>query len=259
MAYSNMFTHAQTAWPGFTPQYAQQMMALQHLMPLQGQPQAQDGLNPSTLHDAAQQITSLPPSSFYLPTPASVNPPSYLTNFATHPSVASTSTSPIAQGSLSPTASRPARSEPIHIPIPGSSTSSEPAPPLAPLKPTETPEERRAKLQAAIKPHIQANAFSGAPAVNKLIKVIDAFGLLDVDVAIRREVLGKIRDKAGNHYFRAWSENQDAMDVTREWLKAAIQNKDEDEEIVETIMPLLQVRNRHNRHPSHPNCDFGKC
>lgn len=54
------------------------------------------------------------------------------------------------------------------------------------------------------------------------------------------EILTKIRDKAGNHYFRAWAENGVAIDISREWLKAAFTAKN-DSALVETIMPLLHV------------------
>lgn len=65
--------------------------------------------------------------------------------------------------------------------------------------------------------------------------------LQETDSAIRLEILTKIRDGAGNHYFRAWSENLRAMDITREWLKAAYTAND-DSPLIETIMPLLHVR-----------------
>lgn len=61
-----------------------------------------------------------------------------------------------------------------------------------------------------------------------------------MEAGIRLEILTKIRDGAGNHYFRAWSENSMAIDITRDWLKAAfIANSDSP--LVETIMPLLHV------------------
>lgn len=63
----------------------------------------------------------------------------------------------------------------------------------------------------------------------------------EADPSIRLEILTKIRDGAGNHYFRAWSENPRAMDITREWLKAAY-SADDDSPLLETIMPLLHVR-----------------
>jgi protein phosphatase 1 regulatory subunit 10 len=65
----------------------------------------------------------------------------------------------------------------------------------------------------------------------------------EADPSIRLEILTKIRDGAGNHYFRAWSENTRAMDITREWLKAAYA-ADDDSPLIETIMPLLHVRGR---------------
>ena len=58
--------------------------------------------------------------------------------------------------------------------------------------------------------------------------------------SIRFEVLTKLRDNAGNHFFRAWADNVDAMDIFREWLKAGAARKD-DGALEETIMPLLHV------------------
>lgn len=63
----------------------------------------------------------------------------------------------------------------------------------------------------------------------------------DADPSIRLEILTKIRDGAGNHYFRAWSENLRAMDITREWLRAAYAANG-NSPLIETIMPLLHVR-----------------
>jgi len=57
------------------------------------------------------------------------------------------------------------------------------------------------------------------------------------------DILTKIRDNAGNHYFRAWSENEDAVDITKEWLKAGL-TATQDNGLVETIMPLLHIVDR---------------
>lgn len=87
---------------------------------------------------------------------------------------------------------------------------------------------------------LQPNSFTGAGAVSQLVNHIDDFGSQDVDAQTRLEILTKIRDNAGNHYFRAWVENEGAMDVTREWLKAGYTAKAESQ-LVDTIMPLLHV------------------
>jgi hypothetical protein len=70
--------------------------------------------------------------------------------------------------------------------------------------------------------------------------LIDNYGSQDVDGALRLEILTKIRDQAGNYYFRAWSENTLAIDISREWLKGAFVAKS-DSPLSETIMPLLHV------------------
>ncbi|KAJ6543943.1 hypothetical protein B0H19DRAFT_1169070 [Mycena capillaripes] len=99
----------------------------------------------------------------------------------------------------------------------------------------------------AIRPLLQANAFSGAGAVATLATRLYDYGAADVDAATRLEILTKIRDGAGNHYFRAWAENATAVDITREWLKAAFTaSRDEGGDVAlgETIMPLLHLIDR---------------
>jgi len=105
---------------------------------------------------------------------------------------------------------------------------------------TLSPQARKDRFQAAIRPLLQATSFTGAGAVHTLIALINEYGSQEVDAATRLEILTKIRDKAGNHYFRAWSENSIAIDVSREWLKAAFMASS-DNPLVETIMPLLHV------------------
>lgn len=90
---------------------------------------------------------------------------------------------------------------------------------------------------------MQPNSFTGAGAVNSLVGHLDDFGPQNVDAALRLEILTKIRDNAGNHYFRAWLENVAAMDITRDWLKAGLTAKN-DNLLVETIMPLLHIVDR---------------
>lgn len=101
-------------------------------------------------------------------------------------------------------------------------------------------EAQRLKLATDIRPLMQPNSFTGAGAVNSLVGHLDDFGPQNVDAALRLEILTKIRDNAGNHYFRAWLENVAAMDITRDWLKAGLTAKN-DNLLVETIMPLLHV------------------
>jgi protein phosphatase 1 regulatory subunit 10 len=105
---------------------------------------------------------------------------------------------------------------------------------------TLSPEARKLQFQTAIKPLLQASAFTGAGAVHSLVTIISDYGSQDVDAASRLDIVTKIRDGAGNHYFRAWSENATAIDISREWLKAAFTAK-LDSPLVETIMPLLHV------------------
>jgi len=84
---------------------------------------------------------------------------------------------------------------------------------------------------------LHATSFTGAQAVQNLVTLINEYGSQDVDAATRLEI---IRDQAGNHYFRAWSENVTAIDISREWLKSAFMAK-VDDVLVEAIMPSLHV------------------
>lgn len=111
----------------------------------------------------------------------------------------------------------------------------------------EARESRKRAFEVAIRPLLQPSAFSGAQAVNTLTSLIADYGATDVDAAMRLEILARIRDGAGNHYYRAWSENATAMDITREWIKASA--KGNNAVLVETTMPLLHVRSLlHSRH-----------
>ncbi|OJA18350.1 hypothetical protein AZE42_00739 [Rhizopogon vesiculosus] len=102
---------------------------------------------------------------------------------------------------------------------------------------------RKDNFTTDIRPLLQPNAFSGARAISTLVTHIDEFSSDEVEPTLRMEILTKIRDNAGNHYFRAWSENGTAMDITREWLKAAATAKP-DSPLVDTVMPLLHIIDR---------------
>lgn len=109
--------------------------------------------------------------------------------------------------------------------------------------PTPTPEQRKMAFLTAIKPLTTSISFTGAGHVSQLVGDIEDYGLLEVEPQIRLDILTKMRDNAGNHYFRAWVENEGAMEITREWLKSAYAGK-ADAQLVETIMPLLHVIDR---------------
>lgn len=110
--------------------------------------------------------------------------------------------------------------------------------------PKPTPQERKQQFHDDIKPRLQQSAFTGAQAVATLVDRIADYGAAEVDPEMRLEILTKIRDGAGNHYFRAWLENATAMDITRDWLKSALMAKDDNSHLVDTIMPLLHVSGR---------------
>ena len=114
-----------------------------------------------------------------------------------------------------------------------------PAPPLTP----EEREERKRQFKTSIHALLQPSSFSGAQAVYQLTERIANYGMSEVDAQTRAEILARIRDGAGNHYYRAWSENPTAIDITREWIKAAA--KSDNPLLVDTVMPLLHVRASH--------------
>jgi hypothetical protein len=76
--------------------------------------------------------------------------------------------------------------------------------------------------------------------VQQIVSKIIEFGIMEVSAQTRLDILTKIRDNAGNNYFRAWLENVSAMDITREWLKAGATTNG-DNQVLETVMPLLHV------------------
>ena len=76
--------------------------------------------------------------------------------------------------------------------------------------------------------------------MQQLVSRIVEYGILEVSAQTRLDILTKIRDNAGNNYFRAWLENVAAMDITREWLKAGATGN-ADNQVLETVMPLLHV------------------
>jgi protein phosphatase 1 regulatory subunit 10 len=76
--------------------------------------------------------------------------------------------------------------------------------------------------------------------VQQLVSRIVEYGISEVSGQIRLNILTKIRDNAGNNYFRAWLENISAMDITRDWLKAGAA-VNADNQVLETVMPLLHV------------------
>ena len=107
--------------------------------------------------------------------------------------------------------------------------------------PASSSQSRREAFLHGIRSSLQPKNFSGGVrSVQQLVGKIVEFGISEVSAQTRLDILTKIRDNAGNNYFRAWLENVAAMDITREWLKAgAISNVDN--QMLETVMPLLHV------------------
>jgi protein phosphatase 1 regulatory subunit 10 len=79
--------------------------------------------------------------------------------------------------------------------------------------------------------------------VQQLVSRIVEYGILEVSAQTRLDILTKVRDNAGNNYFRAWLENVAAMDIAREWLRAGATGS-ADNQVLETVMPLLHIADR---------------
>jgi len=180
----------------------------------QSQPAPQGTLSPQALHSPTNAMMAMmPPNSFYShPTQSQVQPVAPQPQH--HP-----------QSSTEPSQTQPPHTE-------------TPPPPVVGLTPEQREEQKR-QFQNSIRPLLQSTAFSGAQAVRELADRIVDYGVTEVDAATRLEILARIRDGAGNHYYRAWSENSIAIDITREWIKAAA--KGNNAQLVETTMPLLHV------------------
>ncbi|KAH9059359.1 hypothetical protein EDB87DRAFT_1832175 [Lactarius vividus] len=111
----------------------------------------------------------------------------------------------------------------------------------SPAPPSHT---RREAFLEAIKPSLQLKSFAGgARSVQQLVSRIIEYGISEVSGQTRLDILTKIRDNAGNNYFRAWLENISAMDITRDWLKAGA-TINTDNQVLETVMPLLHIADR---------------
>ena len=117
-----------------------------------------------------------------------------------------------------------------------------PSPSMHTSAPAPSAQESKQRFQDALKALLVPSALTGDTAVRGIVSALNSFGAQDVDAATRLEVVTKIRDNAGNTFFRAWADNTDAMDIFREWLKAGATGKD-DGIWEETIMPLLHVSN----------------
>ena len=181
----------------------------------QPQPAPQGTLSPQALHSPTNTMMAMMPSNtFYShPTQSQAQPAS--TQPQQHP-----------QSSTQPSQPQP------------SNHTETPPPPVVGLTPEQREEQKR-QFQSSIRPLLQPTAFSGAQAVRELADRIVDYGVTEVDATTRLEILARIRDGAGNHYYRAWSENSIAIDITREWIKAAA--KGNNAQLVETTMPLLHV------------------
>ncbi|CDO74191.1 hypothetical protein BN946_scf185043.g243 [Trametes cinnabarina] len=183
-------------------------------------PQQQGTLSPYALHSPA------PTGSLY----TAISPPSFYGQSSQPPQSSQSSQSVAGPSSASPSAS-------------SSAPQSAPTTPPAAASTKVSTEQARARLAADVRPYIQPNSFTGGGAVSQLVNILDEAGFANVDAKLRLDIVTKIRDCAGNHYFRAWVDNPVAMEVVREWLKLAFIGR-HDPQLVETIMPILHIIDR---------------
>ncbi|KZV60970.1 hypothetical protein PENSPDRAFT_320869 [Peniophora sp. CONT] len=194
------------------PQPNQQLYHAQ----LQQQQQAQLGLRQSALHSPVQ-YTSNPQQQQQQQqqqqgvAPRAINPAAFY----------ATPTPPASH------ASPPAQTPPVSVPM----TSSGPS------------DTKKAAFIEKLGPLLSPRSFGGAQSVRALVSAITEFGLADVEPPTRLEVVNKILAGAGNNYYRAWMENAGAMDIVRDWLRAAAKSGAEDD-LEATIMPLLTLLDR---------------
>ncbi|KAJ3493044.1 hypothetical protein NLJ89_g11104 [Agrocybe chaxingu] len=172
----------------------------------------QGTLSPQALHSPPNSMMTISPSSFY----AAVQP--------------------------SPAQSQPANPSQPNMAPNSQNVGTTEAPAANPGPTPEELEARKKQFLESIRPLLQSSAFTGAQAVQHLTDRIVDFGIGEVDASTRLDILARIRDGAGNHYYRAWSENEVAVDLTYHWMKAAA--KDGSGALVESIMPLLHLIDR---------------
>ncbi|KAF5331620.1 hypothetical protein D9611_007591 [Ephemerocybe angulata] len=99
--------------------------------------------------------------------------------------------------------------------------------------------DKKERFERTIRPFL----FTGAASVQNLVEKILDYGVEKVEPSLRMEILTEMRDKAPNHYFRAWLENEDALTVTRSWLRTSLVDGASPEQTQMTT-PLLQICDR---------------
>lgn len=206
-------------------QYPQTLLYAPYYRQPTQQQSPQGTLSPQALHSP---LMSMIPSNFY------THAQSFLQS-----QVQQSSSPPVVSSAQSAASSiSSGQGEALSSLNPGSASKPAPASVLTP----EEKEERKRKFLISIRPLLLSSAFSGAQAVQHLTDRIADFGITEVEAHMRLEILARIRDGAGNHYYRAWSENSLAVEITREWIKAAA--KGDSGSLQDTTMPLLHVGDR---------------
>lgn len=227
-AHSNPYSFAQPlhSYTTTTPYYRQQT----HATPGQGT------LSPQVLHSTNSLMS------------AGVHPQLY---YGALPPAASTSTSTSSTNST--TISPPPATAPQPSPSQQLQNQQQLIQQQQQLQAEQQARDKKERFEKSIRPLLQSNAFTGAGAVQNLVDKITDYGIDLVEPALRLEIATKMRDGAPNHYFRAWSENQDALEITKDWLKAAL--KENSPQLLETAMPILHVREQITpiQRPPEPN------
>ncbi|KAH8115813.1 hypothetical protein DFH11DRAFT_1543264 [Phellopilus nigrolimitatus] len=132
---------------------------------------------------------------------------------------------------------------PVQTNLTASSSSQVNAPVPLPSPPAPSPAERRAAFVAKLSTLLSPSALSNASTVKSFVDAIKDYGTSSVPAKLRTQIASKIRDNAGNQFFRAWNDSEEAIVILKNWLKHGASDKD-DGRWEETIMPLLHVVDR---------------
>ncbi|KAH7105260.1 hypothetical protein BKA62DRAFT_826568 [Auriculariales sp. MPI-PUGE-AT-0066] len=123
------------------------------------------------------------------------------------------------------------------------------SPPVGHSSPSAQPDIKPNLLQL-LKPLLatrvlesQANAKA---AVYNIVDVIDRQRATEVDLAVRKEIMSRIRDNAGPEFLAAWVKDEHAMQVVKNWLKAGLSGKDagtddSNDALIATLMVITRL------------------
>ncbi|KZV79189.1 hypothetical protein EXIGLDRAFT_846775 [Exidia glandulosa HHB12029] len=97
------------------------------------------------------------------------------------------------------------------------------------LQAQQPPPGPKPTLAEALKPLLASKTLEtgSRAAVNGIVNMIDQYGgPADVDLAVRLELMSRIRDNAGADFLMAWVNNPGAREIVKIWLKSFVYGKD---------------------------------